>query len=201
MIRRCHDFQHFAQRPPAVNSHALTTGSPCLKSGQNIHTFTAQSHGRHAKPATNSAGSKRHAATHRRTTDRLSTAWHAICAERLAAACACLLSFLESVRALSLSRGSPSTVSTTRSMPHLVGSQHCCGLLLLLYSQEARGGSSNCCVDLLLDYVDDECQYACKARFGRKRTLDTLEIRLPRSKAQHARWMRRRPATLVGWPQ
>jgi hypothetical protein len=32
-------------------SHVFTTASPCLKSGQNIHTFTAHSQGRNSQPA------------------------------------------------------------------------------------------------------------------------------------------------------
>jgi hypothetical protein len=69
-------------------------------------------------------------------------------------------------------------------MPHL-GSQHCCGLLLLLYSQEARGGSSSCYNNMMLRYKGDDCQYAFKlALVWSERTLDTVEIKLPSSEAK-----------------
>lgn len=103
------------------HSHALTTGSPALKkSGQNIQTLTAHSHGRHANPAmnsvdTNSRQGQREPAQkwqHRVRRERCGV----LELQQRGAARGPNLSLFDRLRALSRSKGSPSIVSTTRSI-------------------------------------------------------------------------------------
>lgn len=119
-------------RKTSSNSHDLTTWSPCLKSGQNIHTLTAHSHGRHAKPAMNSVGSNSTTCGAAAASKQARCQMHGtvMCAHNSCRSSKLgTLSFLERLRALSLSSGSPSMVSTMRSIQHVLQAPYCCFLL------------------------------------------------------------------------